>query len=482
MKKRAILILLALALFSALVSAIDLRLPATCSDYCSNSVYYHDGYFSARSGKCEYQTTNCRYGCAGNVCASAPDRIITIEPEVPEPTGPPEVLIAEKCPDFCSAGIYYYGGDYSYFTGECEYVYTAKCSAGCNADNTGCKMPTGREEQDKDNDGIVDSKDPCPNDFTNDRDNDGTCEDVDNCPGIPNPGQKDTDKDGEGDLCDCDDGIQSANEEGIDCGGQCPPCDPCASEVLPSKFDWRNWKGKNWMTTVKSQAMCGSCWAFGTIGAIEARYNIEKGTPVNLDLSEQNLVSDCGHKGSCFGGFAGHAYNFTQKKGIVTETCFPYQSQHCLYKNTRGIGGPEYICNKTCKHKTKNSKDACSNPGACNLCSDYENQLWFIETYANVPNDIKTIKKAIVCKGPLTAGSKKWKHVVVFVGWDDSKKSWIVKNSWGKGWGNKGFGYIPYENHKYSDLKNELYWPWGVYSPGYEKIKEYISIKGLDKP
>ncbi|MBW3004961.1 thrombospondin type 3 repeat-containing protein [Candidatus Woesearchaeota archaeon] len=472
MKKSVIIILLALVLFSALVYAADLR-TLSCSDYCKNSVYYHDGYFSVRAGKCDYQTTDCRYGCADDVCASAPERqVTTTEPQVPEPTGPPPTL-TEKCPDFCKYDLYYYGGSYSPFIKQCAYAYTAKCSAGCNTAGTACA--TEREEPDTDNDGIPDSRDPCPKDFTNDRDGDGTCEDIDNCPGIINPGQLDSDNDGEGDLCDCNDTIQSTNEDGIDCGGQCPPCDLCTAKVLPSKFDWRNRDGQNWVSSVKNQAMCGSCWAFATLGAIEARHNIEQGKPVNIDLSEQNLVSDCGHEGTCFGGFAGHAYDFVQNQGIVSEACYPYKSQKCIYKNVRYQGGSEYLCEEKCKYE-----NTCSYPGSCYLCDDFKDRLWYIQTYGHVANDIPTIKRAIVCKGPLTAGSKNWKHVVMFIGWDDSKQSWIVKNSWGTGWGNKGFGYIPYSGHDYSDLKNELYWPWGVYSPGQDKMSEYRSVNGFD--
>lgn len=35
-------------------------------------------------------------------------------------------------------------------------------------------------------------------------------------------------------------------------------------------------------------------------------------------------------------------------------------------------------------------------------------------------------------------------HAVVCVGYDDSKKVWIMRNSWGDKWGDKGYFYLPY--------------------------------------
>jgi hypothetical protein len=100
----------------------------------------------------------------------------------------------------------------------------------------------------------------------------------------------------------CNDGVKSRYEEDVDCGGVCDiPCDLCSAEELPDVFDWRNWKGENWVTTAKDQGTCGSCWAFSMIGAIEAKYNIENPEAFRdgildygpytdeLDLSEQNL-------------------------------------------------------------------------------------------------------------------------------------------------------------------------------------------------
>jgi cathepsin L len=35
-------------------------------------------------------------------------------------------------------------------------------------------------------------------------------------------------------------------------------------------------------------------------------------------------------------------------------------------------------------------------------------------------------------------------HDLLLVGWDDKKEAWLVKNSWGEKWGEKGFAWIGY--------------------------------------
>ena len=61
---------------------------------------------------------------------------------------------------------------------------------------------------------------------------------------------------------------------------------------FPTFLDWRNYKGGNWITPVKNQLPCGSCYAFGPVGVLESLIKLYYNDPdLPVDLSEQYMVS-----------------------------------------------------------------------------------------------------------------------------------------------------------------------------------------------
>lgn len=202
---------------------------------------------------------------------------------------------------------------------------------------------------------------------------------------------------------------------------------------LPGQFDWKNANGGDWMTTVKDQGSCGSCWAFSAVGIVEAQYNFSSGNPnLDLDLSEQYLVSDCSTSGSCSGGNNAAALTFIKNNGVPDEDCFPYTASN----------GP------------------CSG-----RCSDYSSRLKTVEETGYVANNIATVKQYLVEKGPLSVAmgigsavggyfddngiyratnDTVLNHAVVISGYNDTGNYWIVKNSWGTGWGDNGYFKVGY--------------------------------------
>ncbi len=190
----------------------------------------------------------------------------------------------------------------------------------------------------------------------------------------------------------------------------------------PPSLDWRDMEGT---TPVKNQGSCGSCWAFAAVGQLESHTRIVDGRLE--DLSEQQVIS-CNSAGAgCGGGWAGNAYEVFEDPGSVQELCMPY------------------------------------NPGNNPPCTQDQCVIHArISGYSYISNNVNSIKEALLT-GPVWTGMDVYDnfydyqvgcyrggttyvgaHAVLIVGWDDSRcgGAWIVKNSWGPGWGMDGYFYI----------------------------------------
>ena len=85
---------------------------------------------------------------------------------------------------------------------------------------------------------------------------------------------------------------------------------------LPDHFDWRDQHGQNYVTSIKDQQQCGSCWAFSAVGALEGHANAFYNNPsLDINMSEQDLVS-CSGAGTCGGGWPSLALSYIQQSGV----------------------------------------------------------------------------------------------------------------------------------------------------------------------
>lgn len=200
-----------------------------------------------------------------------------------------------------------------------------------------------------------------------------------------------------------------------------------ALSSLPSSFDWRQNGG---VTSVKNQGGCGSCWAFSTVGVVEGIIKIKD--KKDVDLSEQYLVS-CNNKGySCDGGWA--VFDVVQSSGIALESDMPYTATNGYCKSTSKpykIDSWGYIAGQYGMPTVDQIKTAIYKYGPVFACvaADY-----YFQAYTGGVFNRNT--------------SSEINHAIVIVGWDDSKSAWIIKNSWGTGWGENGYAYIGYNCNK----------------------------------
>jgi hypothetical protein len=202
----------------------------------------------------------------------------------------------------------------------------------------------------------------------------------------------------------------------------------------PSRLDYRDYLGYNWMTPVKDQGSCGSCWAFSTIGSLEAIIKLYKSDPyMDLDLSEQELIS-CTVLGSCsYGGSQLFAGYYIKSNGITDEECFPYIAQ-------------EGDCNNRCQNpKVREYIKDTGMLGTLSIAREEDIKTGLIK-YGPIPTSMEVYSDFYAYKGGVyqrtSSGTYQGWHAIVFVGWDDSKDAWLCKNSWGENFGENGYFWI----------------------------------------
>ncbi|MFO7735702.1 MAG: lectin like domain-containing protein, partial [bacterium] len=195
------------------------------------------------------------------------------------------------------------------------------------------------------------------------------------------------------------------------------------------QFDLRDY---NRDTPVKNQGSCGSCWAFSSISSLESALYREG----VMDFSENNLNNRHGFDiPRCEGGnyHMSTAY-FARMSGPVEEHLDPYIST----SSPSDIPPARFVTNIRFINKDMIKQAVVESGGVATT------MYWNSQFY-------NSSESSYYCGSSYTPN-----HGVTIIGWDDNYSrynfsqnppgngAWIVKNSWGKSWGENGYFYMSY--------------------------------------
>lgn len=224
-----------------------------------------------------------------------------------------------------------------------------------------------------------------------------------------------------------------------------PPTAPMTNEqkakmeALPASFDWRDVDGVNYVSPVRDQKSCGSCYAFGSMGMLEARLRVATDNRRDDVFSTQDVMTCTNIAQGCSGGF-----NFLSggrqalEQGVVSEECNPYEAKD-----------EECDTDKSCSRTYVSEYEYIG--GYYGATNEAEMMLALVENgpvavALMMTNDLLHYGGGIYHYTGITNEFNPFEatdHAVLLVAYgEDSRtheKFWTLKNSWGSDYGDDGY-------------------------------------------
>ena len=236
------------------------------------------------------------------------------------------------------------------------------------------------------------------------------------------------------------------------------------SSQIPSTY---NSVDEGFVTSIKNQNPYGNCWAYAACSVAES-YLIKKGmASSDIDLSEAHLNYYMYHnKGDKYENTDNDQtnvigkYSFTDvgadprmlqlamsNFGLASETIYPISKITTMQGSKEDQNNTQYVMtnsNLLCQQAKGNEsiiKQAILDNGSVLACYYDTSTAYKNSNYYNA-NEVNSFN-----------------HAISIVGWDDSyaannfdnkptrNGAWLIKNSWGTGFGNQGYFWMSYDEY-----------------------------------
>jgi len=211
-------------------------------------------------------------------------------------------------------------------------------------------------------------------------------------------------------------------------------------EEMPASLDWRNKDGKSYLDDVISQGDCGSCYSISTVRMLSARNRVRAGNPKLEPFSITFPLYCSEYNQGCGGGYGFLESKWSEDVGLVPESCAPYNQmgtcelspgcQDRLGAKRYRAANHRYVGGFYGATDSNLVASELTTGGPLVMSFEPKEDFMYYENgiYHSVPNKIH----------------QEWEqvdHAVLLVGYgeEDGKKYWLLQNSWGEDWGEKGY-------------------------------------------
>ncbi|KAF8092039.1 hypothetical protein N665_0427s0018 [Sinapis alba] len=187
----------------------------------------------------------------------------------------------------------------------------------------------------------------------------------------------------------------------------------------------KDWREDDIVSPVRDQEQCEAGWAISSVGAVEAAHRKRYG--IRVSLSEQQLLDCSTNNNGCDGGFAAKAFQYIKERGLIFRAVYPYES-------TQGVCRHQLSLPRVLIRSYRIGVDE-------NELKQWVGSIGPVTIGFHVTNSFAFYESGVYTSSECGSTTKDLNHFMLVVGYgiEDGVQYWLVQNSWGTDWGEKGY-------------------------------------------